>query len=65
MRTQAWKGLLTAAALLGFNASSALANPTYEPAPLKYEKIGEVFTTDGKTKGKNVTVNGSKFGLVV
>jgi hypothetical protein len=63
MRPQAWKGLLAAAALLGFNASTTLANPTYDPAPLKYEKLGEVFTTDGKTKGKNVTINGSKLCL--
>lgn len=39
----------------------ALANTAYDPAPLKHEHAGDVFTPTGKPQGENKTIAGSGF----
>ena len=39
----------------------AAANPTYDPAPLKHEHAGDMFSPTGVPKGKNTTIAGSGF----
>ena len=53
---QLFKSLVVVAAVLGF----AVANPTYDPAPLKHEHAGDVFSPTGVPQGENKTIGGSE-----